>query len=166
MSQSGLPDFRVGIGFDAHPLVPGRKLVLGGVHIPYELGLAGHSDGDVLVHAMMDALLGAAGLGDKGTQFPSTDPQYENISSLLLLSSVAELVRGAGWRISNVDATILAQKPRLDIFVDSMREQAVAALSVSPERIGIKVTTTDYLGFIGREEGIAAFAVASLITGP
>ena len=165
MSQSSLLDFRVGIGFDAHPLVPGRKLVLGGVHIPYELGLAGHSDGDVLVHAMMDALLGAAGLGDKGAQFPSSDPKYQDISSLLLLSSVADLVRSDGWRISNVDATMLAQKPRLSLFVESMREQAGAALSVPPERIGIKVTTTDRLGFVGREEGIAAYAVASLVTG-
>jgi 2-C-methyl-D-erythritol 2,4-cyclodiphosphate synthase len=165
MSQNGLPDFRVGIGFDAHPLVPSRKLVLGGVHIPYELGLAGHSDGDVLVHAIMDALLGAAGLGDKGSQFPSSDPKYRNISSLLLLSTVADLVRGGGWRISNVDATMLAQKPKLDLFVESMREQAGSALSVPPERIGIKVTTTDFLGFVGREEGIAACAVASLVTG-
>jgi len=162
MSQSGLPDFRVGIGFDAHPLVPDRKLVLGGIHIPHELGLAGHSDGDVLVHAMMDALLGAAGLGDKGAQFPSSDPQYKDISSLLLLSRVGDLVRSGGWRISNVDATMLAQKPRLGPFLESMREQAGSALSVPPERIGIKVTTTDFLGFVGREEGIAACAVASL----
>jgi 2-C-methyl-D-erythritol 2,4-cyclodiphosphate synthase len=157
-------DFRVGIGFDSHPLVSGRRLVLGGVHIPHHLGLAGHSDGDVLVHAMMDALLGAAGLGDKGSQFPSTNPRYKDISSLLLLSTVAELVRADGWRISNVDATILAQKPRLGTFVQTMREQASTALSIPPARVGIKATTTDYLGFIGREEGIAACAVASLVT--
>ena len=170
MPESNSPDitpvdFRVGIGFDAHPLVSGRRLVLGGVHIPYHLGLAGHSDGDVLVHAMMDALLGAAGLGDKGTQFPSKDPRYKDISSLLLLSTVAELVRAGGWRISNVDATMLAQKPTLGPFVDTMREQAATALSVPPERIGIKATTTDYMGFVGREEGIAAYAVASLVLG-
>ena len=164
MSQSDTPEFRVGIGFDAHLLVPDRKLVLGGVHIPYELGLAGHSDGDALVHAMMDALLGAAGLADKGTQFPSSDPQYKDISSLLLLSAVADLVRDAGWRISNVDATMLAQKPRLGPFVESMRAQAGSALSLPPQLIGIKVTTTDYMGFVGREEGIAACAVASLVT--
>ena len=158
-------DFRVGIGFDSHPLVSGCRLVLGGVPIPHHLGLAGHSDGDVLVHAVMDALLGAAGLGDKGSQFPSSDPRYKDISSLLLLSTVAELVRAGGWRISNVDATILAQKPRLGIFVQTMREQAGAALSIPPARIGIKATTTDYLGFTGREEGIAACAVASLVTG-
>ena len=159
-------DFRVGIGFDAHPLVSGRRLVLGGVDIPYHLGLSGHSDGDVLVHAMMDALLGAASLGDKGSQFPSTDPKYKGISSLVLLSSVAGLVNASGWRISNVDATMLAQKPKLSPYVKLMQERAGAALSIPPERIGIKVTTTDYLGFIGREEGIAACAVASLIAGP
>ena len=158
-------DFRVGIGFDAHPLVAGRRLVLGGVHIPHHLGLAGHSDGDVLVHAMMDALLGAAGLGDKGSQFPSDDPRYKDISSLLLLSAVADLVQSGGWRISNVDATMLAQNPRLGPFVETMREQVASALSIPVQRIGIKVTTTDHLGFVGREEGIAASAVASIVTG-
>ena len=158
-------DFRVGIGFDAHPLVSGRRLVLGGVDIPHHLGLAGHSDGDVLAHAIMDALLGAAGLGDKGSQFPSGDPRYKDISSLLLLSNVADLVRSGGWRISNVDATMLAQNPRLGPFVETMREQTAAALSIAVQRVGIKVTTTDYLGFVGREEGIAACAVASIIAG-
>ena len=165
MSQSNPPDFRVGIGFDAHLLVAGRRLILGGVHIPHHLGLAGHSDGDVLVHAMMDALLGAAGLGDKGSQFPSDDPRYKDISSLLLLSAVADLVQSGGWRISNVDATMLAQNPRLGPFVETMREQVAAALSIPVQRIGIKVTTTDHLGFVGREEGIAASAVASIVTG-
>ena len=161
----GVPDFRVGIGFDAHPLAAGRRLVLGGVSIPYHLGLAGHSDGDVLVHAIMDALLGAAALGDKGSHFPSDDPQYKDSSSLLLLSTVAGLVRSAGWRINNVDATMLAQKPRLGPFLEAMRGQTGAALDAPLDRIGIKVTTTDHLGFIGREEGIAAVAVASLTTG-
>ncbi len=159
-------DFRVGVGFDAHPLVPGRRLVLGGVHVPHHMGLSGHSDGDVLVHAIMDALLGAAGLGDKGTHFPSGDPQYEDISSLLLLSTVAGLVGDAGWRISNVDATMLAQNPRLAQLIEAMREQVSAALAITVARVGIKVTTTDYLGFVGREEGIGACAVASLISGP
>ncbi len=158
-------DFRVGIGFDVHPLVPGRKLVLGGVEVPHHAGLAGHSDGDVLVHAIMDALLGAAGLGDKGTHFPSSDPQYADISSLILLSTVAKLVQAAGWRISNVDATMLAQMPRLAPFVKNMRAQVGEALSTPSDRVGIKVTTTDFLGFVGREEGIAAYAVASLTTG-
>ena len=165
MSQRDFPDFRVGIGFDAHPLVSGRRLVLGGVQIPNDLGLAGHSDGDVLVHAIMDALLGAAGLGDKGSQFPSSDAQYKDISSLLLLSRVADLVRSGGWRISNVDATILAQKPRLGPFVETMREHTASALSLAAQRIGIKVTTTDYLGFVGREEGIAVCAVVSIVAG-
>ncbi len=164
MSEERPGDFRVGIGVDAHPLVPGRRLVLGGVDVPHHLGLAGHSDGDVLVHAMMDALLGAAGLGDKGSRFPSSDPRHKDISSLLLLSAVADLLRADGWRISNVDATILAQKPKLAPFVQTMRERAGAALSIPPERIGVKVTTTDYLGFVGREEGIAALAVASIVT--
>ena len=138
--------------------------MLGGVTVPHHMGLSGHSDGDVLIHAMMDALLGAAALGDKGAHFPSSDPQYKDISSLILLSSVGCLVRGSGWRISNVDATMLAQNPRLAPFVESMREQAGNALSIPVQRIGIKVTTTDHLGFVGREEGIAAYAVASLVT--
>ena len=138
--------------------------MLGGVTVPHHMGLSGHSDGDVLIHAMMDALLGAAALGDKGAHFPSSDPQYKDISSLILLSSVGDLVKRAGWRISNVDATMLAQNPRLAPFVESMREQAGNALSIPVQRIGIKVTTTDHLGFVGREEGIAAYAVASLVT--
>ena len=156
-------DFRVGIGFDAHPLAAGRRLVLGGVDIPYHLGLSGHSDGDVLVHAIMDELLGAAGLGDKGVHFPSSDPQYKDISSLTLLEAVARLVEQDGWRISNVDATMLAQKPKLAPFIQTMREQAGKALAIPVDRVGIKVTTTDYMGFVGREEGIAACAVASLL---
>ena len=164
MADTSPADFRVGIGFDSHPLTPGRPLVLGGVTIPYHLGLAGHSDGDVLVHAMMDALLGAAGLGDKGAHFPSSDPQYKDISSLLLLARVAELLAANRWRISNVDATMLAQKPRLGPFIETMRERSGAALSIPLERVSIKATTTDYLGFVGREEGIAACAVASLVT--
>ena len=138
--------------------------MLGGVTVPHHMGLSGHSDGDVLIHAMMDALLGAAALRDKGAHFPSSDPQYKDISSLILLSSVGDLLRGVGWRISNVDATMLAQNPRLAPFVESMREQAGNALSIPVQRIGIKVTTTDHLGFVGREEGIAAYAVASLVT--
>ena len=138
--------------------------MLGGVTVPHHMGLSGHSDGDVLIHAMMDALLGAAALGDKGAHFPSSDPQYKDISSLILLSSVGDLLREAGWRISNVDATMLAQNPRLAPFVESMREQAGNALSIPVQRIGIKVPTTDHLGFVGREEGIAAYAVASLVT--
>ena len=155
-------DFRVGLGFDAHGLVARRRLVLGGVDVPHDRGLDGHSDGDVLTHAAMDALLGAANLGDKGTHFPSSDPQYKDISSLILLGKVKDLVNDAGWRILNVDATILAQNPRLGPYVSTMRDNLGAALSVTAEQVSVKVTTTDYMGFTGREEGIAACAVASL----
>jgi 2-C-methyl-D-erythritol 2,4-cyclodiphosphate synthase len=157
--------FRSGIGFDSHPLAEGRKLVLGGVDVPHGKGLSGHSDGDVLVHAIMDALLGAANLGDKGLHFPSSDPQYKDISSLVLLERVGILVSGAGWRLSNVDATILAQNPKLSPFNTEMRENVARTLTVEPDRISIKVTTTDHLGFVGREEGIAAMAVVSLMSG-
>lgn len=163
MSNQPSIDFRVGIGFDAHALADGRRLVLGGVVIPHDQGLAGHSDGDVLVHAIMDALLGAANLGEKGALFPSSDDQYKGISSLILLSRVADLLRENGWRISNVDATMLAQKPRLAAFLPDMKERTGGAMSVSPDRVSIKVTTTDYLGFTGRAEGIAACAVASIV---
>ena len=169
MSNQPSIDFRIGIGigigigFDAHALAAGRPLVLGGVNIPFDQGLAGHSDGDVVVHAIMDALLGAANLGDKGVHFPSSDPQYKDISSLILLSRVADLLREHGWRISNVDATMLAQRPRLGAFLPEMQQRTSAALSAPPQRVSIKVTTTDYLGFIGRAEGIAACAVASIV---
>ncbi len=164
--MTGTPnfDFRVGIGIDSHPLTPGRRLVLGGVEIPHDRGLAGHSDGDVLVHAIIDALLGAANLGDKGVHFPSSDPQYKDISSLVLLEKVATLLNEVGWRVSNVDATITAQNPKLGPFIQSMREQAAKALSLPPGRISVKATTTDHLGFVGREEGIAAYAVASIVS--
>ena len=138
--------------------------MLGGVTITHDKGLSGHSDGDVLVHAIMDALLGAANLGDKGLHFPSSDPQYKDIYSLILLERVGVLVAQAGWRLSNVDATILAQNPKLSPFVAEMRENVAGSLSVSPDRVSVKVTTTDYLGFVGREEGIAAMAVVSLMS--
>ena len=153
---------RVGIGFDAHPLAEDRSLVLGGVEIPFHRGLAGHSDGDVLVHAIMDAILGAAGLGDKGIHFPSRDPLYKDVSSLLLLSRVTELIYREGWRILNIDATMLAQRPILGHFTQSMKEKIGAALSIPESSVSIKPTTTDYLGFVGREEGMAAYAVALL----
>ena len=156
------PDHRTGIGFDSHALGTGRRLVLGGVEVPHGRGLVGHSDGDVLVHAIMDALLGAANLGDKGQHFPSADDSYKGISSLLLLKQVGDLLAAGGWRIANVDATMLAQQPRLGPFIPAMKEKTAAALSLSEERLSVKVTTTDYLGFVGREEGIAAVAVASI----
>ncbi len=163
MSQS-VPDIRVGIGFDSHPLVAGRRLVLGGVEVPHNRGLEGHSDGDVLVHAVMDALLGAANLGDKGTHFPSSDPQYRNILSLLLLERVAALLADSGWRVSNVDATMLAQSPRLGPHIPEMKERTAASLGISPDRVSVKATTTDHLGFVGRSEGIAAVAVACVVS--
>ncbi len=163
--MTDIPDFRVGIGFDSHPLTPGRRLVLGGVEIPHDRGLEGHSDGDVLIHAMLDALLGAASLGDKGAHFPSSDPQYKDISSLLLLERAAAILAASGWRVSNVDATMLAQMPRLGPYVPRMKERSAAALGIPPARVSIKATTTDHLGFVGRSEGIAACAVACVALG-
>ena len=157
---------RVGIGFDAHPLVQGRPLVLGGVDVPFHKGLAGHSDGDVLLHAIMDALLGAAGLGDKGVHFPSTDPAYKDASSLTLLSKVADLVSADGWSISNIDATMLAQNPVLGPFLDKLKNSIGDALSIPVSSVSVKATTTDHLGFVGREEGMAAYAVALLDRAP
>ena len=151
---------RVGFGFDAHPLVANRSLVLGGVSIPFELGLSGHSDGDVLTHAIMDALLGAASLGDKGRHFPSSDAQYRDISSLVLLTSTAELVRSGNWQVVNVDATMLAQRPVLAPYMETMKQNISASLSIPEGDVSIKATTTDYLGFVGRGDGLAAFAVA------
>ena len=153
---------RVGLGFDAHPLVNGRPLILGGVEVPFDKGLSGHSDGDVVVHALMDALLGAAALGDKGMHFPSSDPSLKGISSLLLLKRTASLVSARRWRVVNVDATILAQQPRLGPFIDGMRENLAQALGTHQADVSIKATTTDHMGFAGRGEGLAAYAVALL----
>ena len=153
---------RVGLGFDAHPLVNGRPLILGGVEVPFDKGLSGHSDGDVVVHAVMDALLGAAALGDKGVHFPSSDPSLKGISSLLLLKRTTSLVSARRWRVVNVDATILAQRPRLGPFIDGMRENLAQALGADQADVSIKVTTTDHMGFAGRGEGLAAYAVALL----
>ena len=152
------------MGFDSHPLVADRRLVLGGVDIPHDQGLEGHSDGDVLTHAIMDALLGAANLGDKGQHFPSSDPQYRNIFSLLLLERVAALLSDSGWRVSNVDATMLAQSPRLGPYIPEMRERTAASLDIPTARVSVKATTTDHLGFVGRSEGIAACAVACVMS--
>ena len=159
-----IPDFRVGIGIDSHPLVPGRRLVLGGIEIPHDRGLEGHSDGDVLTHAIMDALLGAANLGDKGTHFPSSDLRYRDISSLILLEKVRDLLGESGWRVSNLDATMLAQTPRLAPFISEMKERIAETLEVSADRVSIKATTTDHLGFVGRSEGVAAFVVACVVS--
>ncbi|MDE2787422.1 MAG: 2-C-methyl-D-erythritol 2,4-cyclodiphosphate synthase [Chloroflexota bacterium] len=154
--------YRVGTGADAHALAAGRALVLGGVTISHPTGLAGHSDGDVLSHAMIDALLGAAGAGDIGMHFPPGDPSLAGISSLLLLERTVAVLAQGGWYIANVDATMLAQRPRLSPHVPLMRQNIATALSVELSQVSVKATTTDYLGFTGREEGIAAVAVALL----
>lgn len=153
---------RIGIGYDAHRLARGRPFVLGGVEIPSEQGLEGWSDADVVVHAIIDALLGAAGLGDIGIHFPANDPAYEGISSIVLLGHTSNLLREQGWRISNIDATIIAERPLIHPFVDQMRQNISQALSISKSQVGIKATTTEGLGFTGREEGIATYAVALL----
>lgn len=153
---------RVGMGFDAHPLVDERPLILGGVEISFEKGLSGHSDGDVVVHAIMDAMLGAAALGDKGVHFPSSDASLEGISSLTLLERTVSLAAARRWRVVNVDATIIAQRPRLGPFIDEMRENVAQALGTHKANVSIKATTTDRMGFTGRGEGVAAYAVALL----
>lgn len=157
---------RSGIGFDVHRLVAGRRLVLGGVEIPHPMGLAGHSDADVLLHAIADALLGAAVLGDIGVHFPPEDPEYEGADSVSLLRQVADRVADAGWRIDHVDATLLAEAPRIGPHVPRMRQTIAAALRLPGESVSVKATTTEGLGLVGREEGIAALAVATLVSSP
>lgn len=160
--ENPLPDMRVGSGHDVHRLVPGRKLILCGVEIPCSLGLDGHSDADVAVHALMDALLGAAGLGDIGRHFPDTDERYRGISSMKLLNHVCGLLRDKGLRPANSDVTIVAQAPKLAPYIDAMRDSLAAALSLPPDRVSVKATTTERLGFEGRGEGISAQAVCLL----
>jgi 2-C-methyl-D-erythritol 2,4-cyclodiphosphate synthase len=153
---------RIGQGFDVHALVPDRRLVIGGVHIPYHLGLEGHSDADVLLHAICDALLGAAGLGDIGRHFPDSDEQYSGADSRALLRDVAKKIAARGLRVANVDATIVAQAPRMAPHFARMTEHIAADLGVAPTAVNLKATTTEGLGFTGRGEGIAALAVALL----
>lgn len=153
---------RIGHGYDVHRLTEGRELILGGVSIPYPLGLDGHSDADVLLHAIMDALLGAAALGDIGQLFPDSDPAYRGASSLMLLRTVGEAVRSAGYAIVNVDATVLAQAPKLAPYRDAMRRNIAEALALDPACVSVKATTEEGLGFTGRQEGIAAHAAALL----
>ncbi len=151
---------RTGQGYDVHCLAEGRKLILGGVDIPFEKGLLGHSDADVLVHAVMDALLGAAALGDIGEHFPVDDPQYEGISSMTLLKKVGELLKQAHYLVENIDATIIAERPNLKAFRPKMAENIAEALNIGTSQVSIKATTNEGLGFTGKEEGIAAMAVA------
>ena len=155
---------RVGFGYDVHPFVSGRPLVLGGVNIPYLFGLKGHSDADVLVHAICDALLGAVAEGDIGRHFPDTDAQYRDIKSTILLKKVLTKVRDKGFRPVNIDATIVAQKPKLSEFIPRMVKEIGDVLEIEAERVNVKATTTEGLGFAGREEGIAAYAVALVET--
>lgn len=155
---------RIGQGFDVHQLVEGRKLIVGGVEIPYRLGLLGHSDADVLLHAICDALLGAAGLGDIGRHFPDSDPQYKGIDSRKLLREVAALLKVRGYAVSNLDATIIAQAPRMAPYIPAMSENIAGDLEVGVECVNVKATTTEKLGYTGRGEGVAAQAVCLIQT--
>ncbi|OGW29410.1 MAG: 2-C-methyl-D-erythritol 2,4-cyclodiphosphate synthase [Nitrospirae bacterium GWC2_57_13] len=156
---------RIGTGYDVHRLVEGRKLIIGGVDIPFEKGLLGHSDADVLLHAICDALLGAAGLGDIGRHFPDKDQQYKGISSLTLLGRVHRLLAGQGYRVQNIDATIVAEQPKMALHIPAMIENIASAVRISVSEVNVKATTTEGLGFAGRGEGIAAQAVCSLAKG-
>lgn len=153
---------RIGHGYDVHRLKEGRKLILGGVEIPHDRGLDGHSDADVLIHAIMDSLLGAAALGDIGKLFPDTDEAYRGIDSTILLERVVQAVGEKGYSVSNLDCTILAQKPKLAGFIPAMKMRIAGVLQLNPDRVNVKATTEEHLGFTGREEGIAAHAVCLL----
>ena len=155
---------RIGFGYDVHPLTQGRRLVLGGVDIPFDKGLGGWSDADVLTHAIIDALLGAAALGDIGSHFPPGEPEYKDISSLVLLKKVKDKLAEKGWLIDNIDATIIAERPRLRDYIDKMRKQLSQTLEIDIGQVSVKASTSNQVGFIGRGEGIAAQVVA-LITG-
>ncbi len=155
--------FRIGNGYDIHRLVPDRPLILGGVTIPHSLGLLGHSDADVLTHAVMDALLGALGLGDIGHYFPPQDPQWAGADSVVLLTQVRQWVTERGWQVANVDTVVVAERPKLKPHIPAMQARLAAALGVTPAQVGVKATTNEGLGPVGREEGIAAYAVALLV---
>lgn len=156
---------RFGMGYDVHRLVEGRKLIIGGVEIPHTLGLLGHSDADVLLHAVSDALLGAAALGDIGRHFPDTDPRFEGADSLKLLEHVGKLLREKGYQVSNVDATIVAQKPKMKDYIPRMNENIARVLGVAADQVNVKATTEEKLGFTGTEQGISAYAVAGIEKG-
>jgi len=156
-------NFRTGIGFDVHAFAEDRKLILGGIEIPYEKGLLGHSDADVLLHAISDALLGALALGDIGQHFPDTDPNYKNADSAELLKKVFELIKEKGYTLGNLDSIVAMQKPKLASYIPKMQEKIAKLLSTEIENISVKATTTEKLGFVGREEGVSAFATVLLI---
>ena len=155
-------NIRIGNGYDIHQLSPDRRLILGGVEIPHELGLLGHSDADVLTHAIMDAMLGALSLGDIGLYFPPTDPQWKGADSLMLLERVNQLIQEKGWHIGNIDSVVVAERPKLKPHITAMRDRIAGVLQIPPDRIGIKATTNEKLDSVGREEGICAYAVALL----
>jgi 2-C-methyl-D-erythritol 2,4-cyclodiphosphate synthase len=156
---------RIGFGYDAHRLVVGRDLIIGGVNIPYDLGLQGHSDADVLIHAVCDALLGAAGLGDLGRHFPDTDPDLEGVSSVVILKRVAEMIRNEGFELQNLDTTVVTEAPKLAPYIEPMIATIADALEVNPRQVSVKATTTEGMGFTGRGEGMAAYAVVVLTAG-
>lgn len=158
-------DLRIGNGYDIHRLVSDRPLILGGIEISHDLGLLGHSDADVLTHAIMDALLGALGLGDIGHYFPPTDPQWAGADSLKLLDQVNQLIQDKGWQIGNLDTVVVAERPKLKPHLAAMRDRLATVLQILPDQISIKATTNEKLGPVGREEGIAAYAVALLVRG-
>ena len=154
--------WRVGIGYDVHSLTPGRRLVLGGVEIPFDKGLSGWSDADVLTHAVIDALLGAAALGDIGSHFPPGEPRYKDISSLILLERIRDELAENSWQVNNIDVTIVAERPRLRDYIDRMRQKISQTLGINISQVSVKASTSDRLGFTGQGEGIAAYAVATL----
>ena len=158
--------FRVGFGYDVHRLVEGRPLILGGVKIPHHLGLAGHSDADVLIHAMIDAILGALAKGDIGQHFPDTEPAYKDMDSMVLLKRVMEWVNEDGYKINQLDTTIVAEKPKLAPFVEDMKQRLSETMAIQTDQVNIKATTTEGMGFCGQQEGIAAYAIVSLVVEP
>ena len=162
MKKKRVDAVRIGFGYDVHRLVEGRRLMLGGVHVPFERGLDGHSDADVLLHAIADALLGAAALGDIGALFPDTDPQWKGADSMMLLAEVVRCVQASGWRVVNVDATVVAERPRLRPHVDAMRERIAGVLGLPVSCVSVKATTSERMGFVGTEQGMAAQAVCLL----
>ncbi len=153
---------RVGIGYDVHPLVKGRRFILGGVTIPYSMGLSGHSDADVLAHSIGDALLGAVGKKDIGSFFPNNDPKSKEISSLILLKQILELLKESGYGINNLDSTLVAEEPKLSSYIPRMKKNIAGALEMEPEKIGIKATTSEGLGFLGKKKGVCSWTVASV----
>lgn len=158
-----MQNFRIGHGYDVHRLVENRKLILGGVTVPYERGLLGHSDADVLTHAVMDAVLGAAALGDIGRHFPDTDEAYRGADSIVLAAHVRDLLSARGYRVNNIDATVIAQRPKLAPYIDTMRDNLARVFGVDPDAVNVKATTEEKLGFTGSGDGIAAHAVATII---